>query len=204
MPTRNEPNIHLLIKRLFQYADEVIVCDESEDTGRTEWYAHQGGASVLQCHGGIGPSCMAGWTLALEHGHSRIIQIDAGGSHLPADITELTLTAADITIGSRFLPGGSYTGRQWRAQASRAYAFSMDRRSGEHLTDWTSGFRCFTDEAAKTLLGFSYQAAMHGWQAEVLLRAFDAGMTITEVPIHYQAARSALRARHVLEAVRVR
>jgi dolichol-phosphate mannosyltransferase len=201
--TRNEPEVGSFVHRLYEWVDEVIVCDESTDGGCTEWNAHAAGASVLRCTGGIGPSLMRGWELAFMHDHAKILQIDAGGSHSPEDIPKLD-SHADITIGSRFVFGATYTGRSWRSGCSRAFAFAMDWRSGEHVADWTSGYRCFTREAVETLLGFDYRASMHGWQAEVLLRAFDAGMTVKEVPISYRAGETALRARHVLEAVRIR
>lgn len=203
--TRNEPEIGPFLKRLRNWVDGVIVCDESNDGGSTAWNAHKAGAAVLSCSGGIGPSLMAGWQHALDSvAYDRIVQIDAGGSHNPEDIPKLLACDTDIAIGSRFMFSSVYEGRRWRSLASQAYAFTMDRRSGEHVTDWTSGFRCFTTEAVDALLGYVYRASMHGWQAEVLLRAFDAGMTVDEVPIRYRAGESSFRVKHAIEAVQVR
>jgi dolichol-phosphate mannosyltransferase len=202
--TRNEPTIALFVRDLHRYVDGVIVCDESNDGGVTQWEAHAAGAAVVACSGGIGPSLMRGWQCALDGGADRILQIDAGGSHSAADIPKLLAASTDVVVGSRFVFGGTYVNRQWRAGASRVYAHAMDRRSGEHVADWTSGYRAFTGEAAKVLGEHEYRASMHGWQAEVLLRAFDAGFDVSEVPISYRAGMSSLKPRHVWEAVRVR
>lgn len=205
--TRNEAEtIGILISRLAPYVERVYVSDESDDSG-TVYEARKAGGVIVEhwpnVRTGVGPSLMRGWREALHCGFDTIVQIDAGGSHNPGDIPSLLYGDVDIVIGSRFLTASEYVGRQWRNVASRVYGYSMYARSGLPVFDWTSGFRVFTAEAVSELLTVEYRAHMHGWQAEVLLRAHELGLTVEERPIRYQAGDTSLRLPHIWEAVRV-
>lgn len=203
--TRNEATtIGPLIHLLKEHVDRVIVSDESDDDTPTE--ASWAGARVLTSNTrlGIGPSLLRAWEEALHWDATRIVQIDAGGSHDPEDIPALLQSRAHVVIGSRFVPGSQYIGRPWRNTASQIYGYSMYARSGLPVRDWTSGFRVFTPGALTILLGQPYTARMHGWQAEVLLHAHRNHMWVEEIPIRYQAGDTSLRMPHVWEALRVR
>lgn len=186
---KNEPDLAVFTRMVRRHVDAVVVADESDGP----------------CYGGgIGPSLRWAWREALSLGADRVVQIDAGGSHDPAQIGSLTAVDADVVVGSRFCPGASYRGRRWRAVASRVYAFDQNIGSATRIHDWTSGFRVFTRDALEVLAYLDYTAKMHGWQAEVLHRAVDAGLTIVEAPIDYQAGATSLRWSHVREALAVR
>lgn len=203
--TMDEPNVGPLIEVLLRrYVDKVIVVDDSR-TSETANAALEAGAVVVRgTNQGLGRAQRRGWQTALGFGATHVVQMDAGGSHDPMHLTRMFYEQADIVIGSRFIPGGHYTGRLWRDAASRIYARQMNLRHRERIRDWTSGYRVFTAEAVIALMQFPYRCRQHGWQAEALLRARDAGLTIREVPIRYQAGDSSLRLKHVWEAVTVR
>jgi hypothetical protein len=148
------------------------------------------------------------WSFALAHGAEMIVQLDAGGSHDPADAFNLSiqsrLTDADVVVGSRFLGRSRYTGRPWRALMSKMAALACSAKAGHWLTDWTSGFRAFTGDAIAYLLNFcDYEAKMHGWQIEVLGKAIKSGMSIAEVPIIYRAGESSFDLSVAREAFRI-
>jgi hypothetical protein len=143
------------------------------------------------------------WSFALTHGADRIVQMDAGGSHIAIESLSLLANGSQLVIGSRFLPDSRYYGRPWRALMSRAASFACSAKAGCRLTDWTSGFRAFTSDAIAYLLNFcDYKARMHGWQIEVLGKAIRSGMSIAEMPITYRAGESSFDLSVAREAFR--
>lgn len=190
--TRNEAGtIGRLVDALYAHADRVIVAD-ADSTDDTLVFADMHGAAVFHVgRVGIGPALRQAWTCALDFGATRILQIDAGGSHDPHEAPRLLDVDADMVIGSRFTTGGVYVGRPWRAWLSRAAAAALNTaQPGARYADWTSGYRVFSADLARYLLRVPYQCEMHGWQIEVLARAGEAGARIVEVPITYRAGRS--------------
>lgn len=209
--THNEcETIGGLVLACQQYGRVYVVDDCSTDG--TPRMAEEMGARVLSTTAGhpigIGPSLLQGWRCCVEMAQERVVQLDAGKSHEPADIPWLVAPIeagrADMVIGSRFRAGSSYVGNPRRAIASRLAAFGCNRAQvGAHWSDWTSGFRAFTVDALQTLLAHRYYARMHAWQIEVLAHAGADGLSITEVPIRYTAGRSSLDLAKVNEAFSV-
>lgn len=197
-----------LVTRFVRRGWSVVVADGGSTDG-TCTAALDAGATVLIGQGkeGIGPCLMRAWRYALDNGYWGVVQIDAGGSHSPDDVLNLILASkdADVVIGSRFLPGASYdnTNGKWsRPYMSRLAAWMMNRaQMGAHYTDWTSGYRYFTDKALRKLLTRRYHTTMHTWQIEVLAHAGEMGFKIAEVPIRYTAGRSSFNKKIAHEAV---
>lgn len=192
--TRNEAgSIGPLARALAAQGLPAIVVDAASTDG-TALEAHWAGAHVIAAgRRPIGPALMLGWREALAMEASRIVQIDAGGSHDPADLPRLLAVDADLVVGSRFCPGGCHVGNPWRALLSRAAAAACNwAQSGARYADWTSGYRVLSARCARYLLDVPYRATMHGWQIETLARAGEAGLSIQEVPITYTAGRSSL------------
>jgi dolichol-phosphate mannosyltransferase len=183
----------------------VIVVDDGS-TDDTVYCAQQAGAEVHVNDEriGIGFSLMLGWQMALDNGADTVFQLDAGGSHMAAEYSQLTneLRDADMVIGSRFMRGGRHIGNLRRAHASTIAARMLNLRYGQSITDWTSGYRAFTADACWALLRCRYRARMHGWQIEVLKHAIDDGLRIREVPITYRAGRSSMNGKIAMEALR--
>ena len=199
--TKNEADT--IANLISQIEHDVIVVDENS-SDRTAQIAQEAGAfiSLPMPEGfGIGPCLMAGWYLAMDYDYTRIVQIDAGGSHDPGEIDRLLMPNVDVVIGSRFMLHNSYHGRPLRAFMSRAFGKLCNVITGAHFRDWTSGYRAFSRHAIDTLAQYDYHATMHGWQAEVLSVAHHAGLSILEVPITYRAGRSSFNRRIALEAM---
>ena len=116
--TRNEEDtIGPLVTALKSHYDVLVIDDASEDD--TYNVALNAGAMARPhlLRTGIGPSLMEGWRWALGRGADSIVQLDAGGSHDPAEAGRLVsaLQDFDMVIGSRFLPGSGYIGNVKRA-----------------------------------------------------------------------------------------
>lgn len=196
--TRNEESsIGPLISKIHHVGVPNVVVVDEQSTDDTCLRASEAGAHVLMPVEwlGIGRALMRGWKYALDHGAERIVQLDAGGSHDPAEIIrfehKMTETKADIVIGERFSERASYRGKGYRPFGSRVIARTCSVLYGHNLRDWTSGFRMFRADAARMLRGNWYRARMHGWQVEVLKTAFRCRMRVEEVPISYTLGRSA-------------
>lgn len=206
VPIRNE-NPYLvgnLVRDLKGMGYCVIVADDSDHDLCLRAAVTMGAAFTIDRNSrrGIGPSLMQAWELALSHGFTRIVQMDLG-SHDPAEIERLISVDADVVVGSRFCRGARYHGRPLRALMSRIAALACNFAHGALHTDWTSGYRAFTPEAARTLLKSTYGAKMHGWQIEVLATAGAKGLSVAEVPISYTAGKSAFNWKIAFEAIQV-
>ena len=215
--TRNEADtIGPLVDALRRLNLRVVVEDES-DRADTYMAAYDAGALTHWTPGaqrtGLGPSLRRAWRYALQEGAAAIVQLDAGGSHDPAEAGRLltALQDAPLVVGSRFRPGGGYHGRPERAGLSRLAAALCrvrarrrwwGQRTPDLPTDWTSGYRAFRPGLARWLLTAHYHATGHAWQIETLLLALRNQVAVAEVPIAYTAGRSSLRLASVQEAYR--
>ena len=203
-----EETIGPLVNTLVGLGYEVFVVDDGS-TDSTGDAVLPYGATVIRHREsqGIGPSLMEAWRAALALGCEAVIQLDAGGSHDPtvAPLIVAGLVATDVVIGSRFCWSSDYQGPRWRRWGSKLAAWLCSRACGmgAEFTDWTSGYRMFSRKAIETLLEYDYKATMHGWQMEVLWRAVESGLVVSEVPITYRVRQSSLSLKVVLEALRV-
>ena len=201
--TYNEADtIGPLVHDLLQVCDSVLVVDDPATTDDTERVAHDAGADTLvdsDAHG-IGPCLLAG--LRYLEGH-WVVVIDAGGSHSPVSILPMCQRDGDVVIGSRFLPGSRYVGRPHRARLSRVYAKACNRRTGQRITDWTSGFRRYSPDAVRAVLARPPAAKMHGFQPQALAACLAAGCSVVEYPITYRAGRTSMSPQVAREAIRV-
>ena len=156
LPTYNEiESLETVLGRIRQsvpQADVIIIDDSSPDgTGRLadRLAAIDPGLTVLHrpAKDGLGRAYLAGFAHAIERGYRYVVEIDADGSHDPADLPamlSLAAAGADLVIGSRWVPGGSVRNwpliRQAISRAGNAYSRAM-LRSGIH--DITAGFRVY-------------------------------------------------------------
>jgi len=138
---------------------------------------------------GLGQAYLAGFAIAATEGFQYIVQIDADGSHDPAELPRMLLlasTGADLVIGSRWVPGGAVRNwpriRQAISRGGNRYAKFMLRSD---INDITAGFRVFRGDALRaiTLAGISSQG--YCFQVELAWRAERAGFTVVEQPITF-------------------
>lgn len=196
------PSVHVL-----------VVDDNSPDgTGQLADGLAARDAKVAALHrsakDGLGRAYLAGFSWAIEHGFDRIVEMDADGSHRPADLPALLAAlddGADAAIGTRWMPGGAVTNWPWHrrliSRAGTAYARLMLR---SRLRDLTSGFRAFERSALEAIDLQHVQGAGYVFQIEVASDLERLGLRVDEVPITFierESGRSKMSTGIVFEAI---
>ena len=151
MPTYNErQNLESIAGRVraaLPAADLLVVGDNSPDgTGDLADKLAEADAHVQVMHrtdkAGLGKAYIAGFGWALERGYDVIVEMDADGSHQPEHLPGLVaaLNGADLSIGSRWVPGGKVV--NWpktREALSRAANIYTRIMLGLGVRDATAG-----------------------------------------------------------------
>jgi dolichol-phosphate mannosyltransferase len=149
--------------------------------------------SVLRRPGkaGLGAAYRAGFAhvIAMDK-YSHIVTMDADGSHrvddLPAMLDAHHSSQLSITLGSRWVPGGSVVNwplfRQILSRSGTAYARIALRIP---LHDLTGGFRIYSVDLLKTLKLDQMTATGYCFQIEMAMASVLAGASTCEVPITF-------------------
>jgi dolichol-phosphate mannosyltransferase len=197
IPTYNErDNLEPILQRTLAAvpgAHVLVVDDASPDgTGKIADERSRADERVHVLHraakAGLGSAYIAGFDWGLDAGYDVLVEMDADGSHDPAQLPRLlqALAGADLVIGARWVPGGSVV--NWplsRELLSRGANLYTRVALGMQLGDATGGFRAFR---AATLEGIDYRAvASQGYcfQIDLAWRAVQAGYRVSEVPITF-------------------
>ena len=182
------------VRTVLPEADLLVVDDSSPDgtAGLVEEVGRElGRVDVLRRprKTGLGGAYRDGFTLALERGYDRVVQMDADLSHDPAALPAMLGAlddGADLVIGSRYIPGGSIPNwplyRRALSQWGNRYAGFV---LGTEVTDGTSGYRAFRGEVLRAAAPASTRASGYGIQFELAYRVWQEGGRIVEVPISF-------------------
>jgi dolichol-phosphate mannosyltransferase len=198
VPTYNESeSLPILLGRLRRAvpdADVLVVDDASPDgTGALADAFAESDSAITVLHrdakDGLGRAYLAGFALAHERGYDFVVEIDADGSHDPAELVHMIGLArggADLVIGSRWVPGGSVRNWPWLRQAisrgGNTYArFALRSR----IRDITAGFRVFRASALTDLPADSVSSQGYCFQVEMAWRTERAGRIVVEHPITF-------------------
>lgn len=217
LPTYNErESLASVIGRIRQsvpLADVLVVDDSSPDgTGDLAETLAAGdpGISVLHrtAKDGLGRAYLAGFRLALERDYRYVVEIDADGSHDPAELPamlDLARHGADLVIGSRWVAGGSVRNWPWLRQAisrlGNTYARAVLR---SNIRDITAGFRVFRADALRSLHLSAVSSQGYCFQVELAWQLEQAGGVVVEHPIMFverAAGRSKMHLGIVVEAL---
>jgi dolichol-phosphate mannosyltransferase len=174
-------------------ADVLIVDDNSPDgTGEVadRLAAADRQVGVLHRTGkeGLGAAYLAGFRKALDSGYDVIGEMDDDGSHQPEELPRLldALAAADLVIGSRWIPGGSIVnwsrGREALSRGGNLYVRAL---LGIDVHDATSGFRVFRSRTLEKIDLATVRSAGYVFQTDLVARTLEAGLTVSEVPIEF-------------------
>jgi len=188
--------------------DVFVVDDDSPDGTAGVVSSRKNAQLILRAdERGIASAYQAGWraALAVTPKYDFIIQMDAGGTHTPADANRLLGTAwrqeAGLVIGSRFVRPVRRHGRRTTLSLTAAW---LMRRLGINVRDATSGFRCWRRDTLQTVMAMECITARgFAFQLETLWAAHRAGAKIVEVPIDYKFTNSTFNRAMVREAMRV-
>ena len=197
MPTYNEAdNLVAVVGRLRRAQPEVdvlVVDDASPDgTGALADDLAAADPQVRVLHRrakeGLGAAYLAGFAQALAAGYDVVGEMDADGSHQPAQLQRLlaALPEADVVIGSRWVPGGSV--RNWaphRVLLSRGGNLYVRVLLGIDVRDATAGYRLYRRAALEKIDLGSVASTGYVFQADLAYRAVRAGLRVREVPIEF-------------------
>jgi dolichol-phosphate mannosyltransferase len=194
-------------------AHVLIVDDASPDgTGELadELAAADPAVHVLHRRGkdGLGRAYLAGFAEAIAQGYTFVAEMDADGSHDPAELPAMLALArdgADLVIGSRWVPGGKIENwprfRQAISRLGNAYARAALR---SHIRDITAGFRVIRCATLETTQLERIASHGYGFQIELAWRIESAGGLVVEHPITFverTAGKSKMHAGIVVEAL---
>lgn len=157
---------------------------------------------------GLGSAYLDGFRVALDGGYDLIVEMDSDLSHQPEELPALLRAAGashDLTIGSRYVPGGSVTdwstARVALSRGGNRYARFM---LALPVHDATSGFRVYRRGLLEELVATPFHSDGYGFQIELVMRAWHGGSHIGEVPITFRErehGRSKISRRIVVEAL---
>ncbi|MFC0624363.1 polyprenol monophosphomannose synthase [Kribbella deserti] len=141
---------------------------------------------------GLGRAYVTGMTRALDEGAHIVIQMDADLSHpseaIPRMLEKLAGTDAAVVLGSRYVPGGATASDwPWHRKALSAWAnFYVNAILRLHVKDATAGFKAWHAETLRAIDVASVQSNGYAFQVEMNYRVVKRGLTIAEVPIHFE------------------
>lgn len=216
IPTYNEAeSIAAIVQRtraVVPEADILIVDDASPDgTGDiADRLATDSAVTVLHREGkdGLGHAYLEGFAVALARNYDFVAQMDADGSHDPAELPAMLAIArsgADLVIGSRWVPGGSVHNWPWlRTAISRTGNWYSRMVLGSRVRDITAGFRVFGAPALSRLVTHTMSSQGYCFQVELAWRLERWGGRIVEHPIAFterETGHSKMHAGIVTEAL---
>lgn len=145
-----------------------------------------------------------GYREALGDDCGWILEMDGGLSHCPEEIPrflEAMSRGVDFAAGSRFAPGGRYSGRWSRYLISRGGTVIANLLLRTRMMDMTSGFECFTRRSLAHVVSRGVRSRAHFFQTEIRFMLHD--WDWVEVPISYSSPSKSVGGGNVLEAFRI-
>ncbi len=195
IPTYNESeNILDLLVRLGAQAIpnlSILVIDDGSPDGTADLVeGHSNQISILRRSRkeGLGPAYKAGFAWGLARDFDFLIEMDADGSHQPEELSRLIQAAhsADLVLGTRWMPGGAVENwPAYRKAISRIGTWYAEWGLKLPYKDLTGGFRVLTRDLLQKIDYDSIESIGYGFQIEIVMRAHNAGLRITEVPITF-------------------
>jgi dolichol-phosphate mannosyltransferase len=197
VPTYNEleslPVIIAGIRRAEPDIQILIADDNSPDgTGEVADLISSNDDSVHVLHrtvkAGLGAAYLDAFTWAKAKGYDVVVEMDADGSHRPADLTKIldALTNNDVVLGSRWIKDGEVI--NWpksRELLSRGGNLYTRLWLGIPIHDATGGFRAYRMTALNEMNIDQVESQGYCFQVDMAWRAMKAGLRVAEVPITF-------------------
>jgi glycosyltransferase involved in cell wall biosynthesis len=183
IPVRNEArNIASVLEQVADDVDEIILVDgNSTDVTVITARAYRPDVRVVPQQGtGKGSALRTGFQAATG---DIIVMMDADGSMSPQEIrhyVHFLTNGYDFVKGSRFISGGGSLDITWFRQLGNWFLLTVFNTAYDaHLTDLNYGFCAFQRRYLEHL---HLSATGFEIEAEMTVRAMQAGLRITEVP----------------------
>lgn len=204
IPAYNEEkNIEGVIAALRENAPEydIVVVDDGSKDGTGE-KSRGLGVKVLRHRVNLGltETVRTGMKYALLKGYSYCLQFDGDGQHDATAVRGMLEVAresgSDITIGSRYLEGGSSPAM--KALGRKLISFCIKATTGAKITDPTSGMRMY-DRKAMELMASSGQFSPEPDTLAYLIRK---GLKAKEIPVTMTERKSGKSYLDITESIR--
>ena len=163
--------------------DTLVIVDGGEDA--TASVALRSGVTtcVFPTNLGHGVALQVGYRLAVDHGASYVVTLDADGQNDPAELpvmlAPLVEGEADFVVASRRL-GVDETSDEVRRLGVVVFAWLMNRLTGSKLTDTSNGYRALRAELLADVVDRLEQRQYQ--TAELLITAISRGWRVAERP----------------------
>lgn len=201
IPTYNErENIAAILAAVFslQQGFHVLVIDDGSPDGTANLVKdlmkeNEGRLFLAERKGkqGLGTAYIHGFKWALEKGYAFVFEMDADFSHDPKDLIRLHAACAnggaDLSIGSRYVPGGETENWPWDRQLySRGGALYTRLLTWMPIQDPTAGFICYRREVLEAINFDMISFVGYAFQIEMKFAAWKLGFRLVEVPIVFR------------------
>jgi dolichol-phosphate mannosyltransferase len=200
IPTYNEKeNIAAVITAVFllQLNYHILVIDDNSPDGTAEIvrsliHKYPGQLFLEERTGklGLGTAYIHGFRWSIQRGYNYVMEMDADFSHNPNDLEKLYQACksggADVSIGSRYVPGGKTENWPFDRQLySKGGAFYTKLLTWMPVNDPTAGFVCYKREVLETLNFNMIRFVGYAFQIEMKFAAWKLGFKLKEVPITF-------------------
>jgi dolichol-phosphate mannosyltransferase len=199
IPTFNErENLPLILQRLHQARPDVhvLVVDDSSPDGTGQLADELALADPDRIHvmhrtakDGLGAAYLAGFGWGLSRRYSTLVEMDADGSHAPEQLHRLLDAidaGADLSIGSRYIDGGTVRNWPWRRVALSKIANTYSKLMlGLGVHDITAGYRAYRREVLERIDLEAVDSKGYCFQIEMTWRTVSSGFVVAEVPITF-------------------
>jgi len=156
---------------------------------------------------GLGSAYCAGFKWAIKNKYNFLIQMDADLSHDPNDIISLLSKMGnyDVAIGSRYKTGVNVVNWPLRRLMLSYFANVYARIfTGVKIHDLTSGFKCISIKAIKSINLAKIKSEGYSFQIELNYLLWNNNFRIIEVPIIFYdrtIGESKMSKKIILEAI---
>lgn len=203
LATYNEiENLPRLVDEIFAAAPavDILVIDDNSPDGTGAWCDEKSATDprVYCLHRagklGLGTAIIEGMKFAIEHGYRYALNMDADFSHHPRYLPAIMAgmerpdgtPAADVMIGSRYIPGGAIEG--WplkRHLMSRGVNIYARLLLGFRTKDCSGGFRCYRTSLLSQVDFDAIRSRGYSFQEEILWHLKRLGAKFGETPVTF-------------------
>ncbi|HLF64904.1 MAG TPA: polyprenol monophosphomannose synthase [Saprospiraceae bacterium] len=139
---------------------------------------------------GLGTAYLTGFKWGLARSYEYFFEMDADFSHNPDDLNRLyeacVSDGADVSVGSRYVWGGSVTNWSLDRRVLSSWASYYVRLiTGMRIKDPTAGFVCYRRKVLETLNLDKIRFIGYAFQIEMKYKSKLAGFRIQEIPITF-------------------
>jgi len=174
------PALHEVIRTVGVQA-EIIVIDGGSHDGTREATESLGARALMQSERGYGGALLTGFAATTA---PYILTMDADLSHPPVFVEELwkRRDEAEVLIASRYVAGGKAEMSRSRRLLSGILNITYAWLLSMPIRDLSSGFRMYHRQV---LIELRPVARDFDFLEEVLIRVYNQGWRVKEVPFHY-------------------